>query len=340
MYLKAFDKLIFEILGDEKTILEKLYYYSEPYFENVTETDCRRYKNINIELIEIKILKSNSVLYENIEKKDSKVLGYSYWEKRNNHFIFFDHYSSSSYFEMIENKKKIIFYYSDKACAAYDLFRLMRNIAVKKLSKAGILVHGSCFVKNDGGVLVIGDKFAGKTTLMLSAVCKYKDVSFVTNDVGYYNVTSGKYYGIPKAISIRQITIDKMNLALNSTYQYNYRKNVQKDWKTKVKISTKEFSDQLSVQLRAITDIRIIIYLEYNEKDSIKRVVNENEKYQLFKQQVLNVKELDVHEMEVKLRPHLGKFDFWKVSMNQNTQDICLSYIQKVIFESKKTESI
>ena len=92
--------------------------------------------------------------------------------------------------------------------------------------------------------------------------------------------------------------------------------------------------------MRAITDIRIIIYLEYNEKDSIKRVVNENEKYQLFKQQVLNVKELDVHEMEVKLRPHLGKFDFWKVSMNQNTQDICLSYIQKVIFESKKTESI
>lgn len=92
----------------------------------------------------------------------------------------------NGYIRMIYNKatksvyrlnylsKKINIFNKDKSSLVKDGIRVIRDI-VKALAEdsGGVMVHAAAFKKNDKGVLLIGGKGSGKTTLSLKFLYEY-----------------------------------------------------------------------------------------------------------------------------------------------------------------------
>ena len=83
--------------------------------------------------------------------------------------------------------------------------RVVRNIIVAdRLAQGAVLVHGSSFAWAGNGVVVLGPKFAGKTTMLCAALSD--GASFISND---RTLLDGAHMmGLPVAVGVRRRTLE------------------------------------------------------------------------------------------------------------------------------------
>ena len=85
------------------------------------------------------------------------------------------------------------------------LLRLIR--AAWMTGQSGLIVHSSVVEKDGRGVVVVGDKYAGKTTTLLK-LCTQNHYSLVANDRCLLNFEGGPHArGVPTAINLRSDTL-------------------------------------------------------------------------------------------------------------------------------------
>ena len=81
--------------------------------------------------------------------------------------------------------------------------RVMRNLFIlKSLQKGAMYFHASGLVKDNKVYIFIGDKFAGKTTLLIRLLERRK-MSLLTNDKALLFPHTRLVYGLPMSIGIR-----------------------------------------------------------------------------------------------------------------------------------------
>lgn len=122
--------------------------------------------------------------------------------------------------------------------------RVVREIVTSRLLQQNKLpVHGACVKLQDSGVLVVGEKEAGKTSLLLHLL-QSEEVQFVTNDRAFVGEDQNKRFkvmGMPTFVKVRA-----GSLSLFSTLEH--------------KLSASNFSREFSVaesrsRQRSSTDI-------------------------------------------------------------------------------------
>ena len=265
------------------SILRQLSYISDPYFKMDNSKNCD--VNFSIESCERAVVKD-------ILKKTTKKWGYSNWEFKDNMYYIYDDYSTFSYFIVNLESRKIIHYSSNAEVQAYDLFRFIRNLAIGELQeKEYLCLHGAALNIRNEGILITGDKFSGKTTLMIELLLKNKDeIEFITNDVGMYNCEQSIGYGIPKSVSIRYITSKTLNFELSSEYKYDlnlYENSNGIKWDSKKRVSVREFSSNFNCQLSPKGDIKTVVYLKYVEEFKITQIEDLNKRKKILQRQIL-----------------------------------------------------
>jgi hypothetical protein len=87
------------------------------------------------------------------------------------------------------------------------LLRLLR--AAWMTNQNGLIVHSSVIEKDEQGVVIVGDKYAGKTTSLLK-LCTQKHYNLVANDrclVSFDEASGPRALGVPTVINLRPETI-------------------------------------------------------------------------------------------------------------------------------------
>lgn len=317
MIIKIFENNYINIIGD-RDICEKVLYYSEPYFIKGEENHKISF-NIYLEKME---------LFDSLPvKSDYSFLGYKYWENKDDAIVIWDNYSQSTLFTILD--RRIYVSYIDSEKIAYDIFRFLRNLSTDLIKEKYPVIHGSCFEYNKRGLLVIGNKFSGKTTVLLDSILHNKNVKFVTNDIGYFDFESKFYKGIPKAVSIRNSSLDYFDIKINSKYNYASSCN-SLDWKGKNRLSTKEFCEIFNCGSTSETTIYKIIYLIYSTENKIEKIDSISKKYELFKRQIIHINEGLMQPLDICIQEMLDNTDFYIVYWDHLNRIEILNSIRKI----------
>lgn len=320
MIIKVNENLNINIHGDSD-ICEKILYYSEPYF-------IRSEENQNI-LFHI-YLEENKEIFDTLPaKSNNPFLDYRYWETKDEMIVIWDNYSQTTLFSLFDEMIHVSYFDSEKI--AYDVFRFLRNLSTDWAKQRYPIIHGSCFEYNKNGILVIGDKFSGKTTVLLDSIFQCENVKFVTNDIGYFDPTSKCYTGIPKAVSIRNISVDYFDIKINSNYSYG--SNSSLDWKGKNKLSTKEFCEIFNCAPTSTTIVEKIIYLIYSSDNRIENVTSLSQKYELFKRQIVHINEELKQSLDGCIQEVLDNTDFHIVYWDHLNQVEILKLIKNIYYK-------
>jgi hypothetical protein len=124
------------------------------------------------------------------------------------------------------------------------LLRIIRSAWV--LGHGGLIVHGCCVEKNGRGIVISGDKFAGKTTSLLS-LCLRKGYNIVANDRLLLS-RSGEAKGIPTVVKLRPRTLKPFpELGELSVF------------------GVSDLARELKVEVQKETAIRAIAFLSYDQ---------------------------------------------------------------------------
>lgn len=103
-------------------------------------------------------------------------------------------------------KKSVSICSFDLFALSDDIKRLIRaDVAKRNTYQGGFCVHAAALERNGKIVIIVGDKYAGKTTNMISALLCNNAWNFVSNDLIYlYPESNGVYcFGSEKSIGIR-----------------------------------------------------------------------------------------------------------------------------------------
>ena len=87
--------------------------------------------------------------------------------------------------------------------------RLVRSACGRIFLKNGYLkLHASAAVQDGNALLFVGDKGAGKTTIMLRLL-ETGSCDFMTNDELFYSASRGVFAGLPAALRIKRCTLSR-----------------------------------------------------------------------------------------------------------------------------------
>ena len=91
-----------------------------------------------------------------------------------------------------------------------EVLQVVRGLLLGALTSAGVVpIHGAVCIINDVGVLLVGEKGAGKTSFLLSALRSFPKSTFVTNDKAIVlREESLTLFGLPYAVGIGKGTLE------------------------------------------------------------------------------------------------------------------------------------
>lgn len=125
------------------------------------------------------------------------------------------------------------------------LLRIIRGAWV--LGQHGIIVHGCCVEKNGRGIVISGDKYAGKTTSLLS-LCLRKGYNIVANDRLLLS-EAGVAKGIATVVKLRPGTLKPFP-------QLHHLKDV---------FGVSELASELKVRVQKEVALKAIGFLSYDQ---------------------------------------------------------------------------
>jgi hypothetical protein len=109
------------------------------------------------------------------------------------------------------------------------LMRLIRELVMRQRCRSGgVLVHGAALSHADRGILIVGPKMAGKTTL-LTFCLQHSAARYVSNDrVALDRDGSGaiEIQGIPTIVSIRSVTTALLPWLRDRQQRLEFRQNL------------------------------------------------------------------------------------------------------------------
>ncbi|MBN3189251.1 hypothetical protein H4F64_03365 [Pectobacterium brasiliense] len=128
-------------------------------------------------------------------------------------------------------------------------------------------LHASCVSDSRGAICIIGDKFAGKTTLMLKLLSL--NYNFISNDKPYIYKSEGKFYAfsLPVSAGIRYGSLDISPYLKDSIQNLSSSDEVEFSTQGRVHLSPKIICDIFNTSYCNHAAIRKFIYLETNYKN-------------------------------------------------------------------------
>lgn len=129
-------------------------------------------------------------------------------------------------------------------------------------------LHASCVCDSRGAICVIGDKFSGKTTLMLKLLSlNYK---FISNDKPYIYKSGDKFYAfsLPVSAGIRFGSLEIFPYLKDSIQNSSLSDEVEFSTQGRVHLSPKIICDIFNTSYCNHSVIRKFIYLETNYKNN------------------------------------------------------------------------
>lgn len=136
--------------------------------------------------------------------------------------------------------------------------RIFTTTLIKVLQeKQYTIIHGACVAKNDEGIIISGNKRAGKTTTMLNLLNKGYD--YICNDRIAIKKVNDKYVAIGIPFSMGIILKDTSKLFDKSKF------HIDKDFdESKVYIENNQVADLFDVNVKSMVNIKSIIVPKYN----------------------------------------------------------------------------
>lgn len=136
--------------------------------------------------------------------------------------------------------------------------RIFTTTLVKVLQeKQYTIIHGACVAKNDMGIIISGNKRAGKTTTMLNLLSKGYD--YICNDRIAIKKHGDEYVAVGIPFSMGITLNDSKKLFDISKFRID--KDCGED---KVYIENNQVEDLFGVNMKSITNVKFIIVPQYN----------------------------------------------------------------------------
>lgn len=127
------------------------------------------------------------------------------------------------------------------------LLRIVR--AAWLLGQPGLIVHGCVLEKNGRGIVISGDKYAGKTTSLLN-LCLKKGYDVVAND-RLLLTESGWAKGVPTVVKLRSRTLEPFP-------ELDHLKDVEI-------FGVQDLARALGVKVKQATKVTAFVFLNYDE---------------------------------------------------------------------------
>lgn len=148
----------------------------------------------------------------------------------------------------------------------YAVARIVRSLLMSLARKDGwIQVHASCFAVGGRGVLVCGEKGAGKTTILLTAL-RALGCTYVGNDRLMLEPTFGGFvaHGLPYSPSVRTKTLDALGIEMaSSTYQFQRGG-------AKVRFLAVELCDLLGASITSRCVVDLVLFPKYSDSPAVR----------------------------------------------------------------------
>lgn len=177
---------------------------------------------------------------------------------------------------VLEIKKKLYLLYQKKNNIKLDIMRIVRNIIIEIYSILGWqLFHGACLFYKNKGYVIMGDKYAGKTTSILQVLKDNKEVQFVSNDKILIKEVGDKLQvvSVPISVGIRiktfaniGIDFEKYLSDYNSYHNVFININKEDNINKKVFLSINEIEQLFGRKVIYKCEIDCMIYMKYDSK--------------------------------------------------------------------------
>lgn len=144
-------------------------------------------------------------------------------------------------------------------------FRILRSFLSRLILASGALsIHASCVADSNGAICIIGDKFSGKTTLLLTLLNKGFD--FISNDKPYIYCENNVFYAsaLPVSAGIRYGTLEINTFFYNEILKIQDSEDVDFSSNGRVHISPQSLCEIFNVKFISNAKIRKIIVLSSN----------------------------------------------------------------------------
>ena len=161
------------------------------------------------------------------------------------------------------------------------LLRLIRAAWMR--GQMGLIVHSSVVEKDGRGVVIVGDKYAGKTTSLLK-LCTQKHYNIVANDRCLLRSDGSeglRAFGVPTVINLRPETLKPFpDLRYLQTLELH---------------GVSDLARALRIDIKSEVAVRVIVFLRYDracEQPSYRRLSDEETAHML-SSQLFSVREYD-----------------------------------------------
>ncbi|MCU5106006.1 hypothetical protein OCA21_09115 [Bacillus cereus] len=290
---QKFDE-VFDIFGFEEELVSENFSYNSPFFKPLK---VGKEDKTGIKIYLCKSFINEYSIYNKLEKyllnhgSEKPFLKYKAHKVKHVNYKEYSIYQALDSSEVIyivnKYEQKIYFVISENinnSIAGFALSRFIKNISRYRLDRKKLLpLHSAAVDYNGNGILVSGNKFAGKTTT-LSNLLEIENINLVSNDIisidEHLNV-----YGWPQAVSVRFSTI-KLNSILktyllnnpqllypfneeNIHRKYNDYLDMKNDFhKMKIKFTPNEYAEIFNKRLFEKTRIKVLIFPKYDKNIS------------------------------------------------------------------------
>lgn len=137
-----------------------------------------------------------------------------------------------------------------------EIMRLVRELFIYHINKNSIIfLHAACVAKNNNGIIILGEKEAGKTTTCIALLSQGYDL--VSNDKLLVEKTDNEIicHGLPISVGIRANTKDLFKETQNLTLDIEDNRYY---------IKPQELVKRFNVSISNICNAKLIILPKYN----------------------------------------------------------------------------
>ncbi|MBC1412430.1 hypothetical protein HB961_04155 [Listeria welshimeri] len=204
--------------------------------------------NINADTMEIEI--SNYTI--NVRKKDYK--------KRNNGNLIIkkeeaEIFQKLNHFDIVYEDKNI-------ELIAKHIMRFIRELLVTNIQERKVYLHAGCVEYYQKGILIIGDKFSGKTTTILNLLSTGK-FDYVSNDKVFIN--GNNISSLPMSMGVRYGTLSK-NKAFIRIFNIKEAEYSLYEKNSRVFLSPLKIMDCLNVELKFQSKLSYVLAPKYDSE--------------------------------------------------------------------------
>jgi hypothetical protein len=207
--------------------------------------------------------------------QDSSLVRLPLWRSLTGDRVVFDKHLRVLYIVKRERAEVDLLTLADNLSRRTALMRVVREYAMNGARLTGrLIIHGSAFALDGGGVIIAGPKHAGKTTLLMYML-KQGGAEYVSNDrvVVSFEQAGPTMRGMPTIVAVRQETLEMLPDVHHRLLAagYNYRLTLAETKRGPLRparpgkdgrytLSPAQFCELLQVRAAARASVRALLF--------------------------------------------------------------------------------